>query len=158
MPHHSDTDKVLALRRSGTLNPHAGRVGHPLFVQSDFFDARDLVQLKYETLRALEKEGRSLAQAAAAFGLSRPTIYQARTRFQEQGMEGLLPGKRGPKRPHKLTPEVAQHLRDLLAKEPNLSAAELARRLRRRFKVKLHRRTIEKALTSRAKRGRATTP
>jgi transposase len=156
MPRDSNTDKVQALRRSGTLNPHADQVGHPLFAQSDFFDARDLVQLKYETLRALEKEGRPLAQAAAEFGLSRPTIYQARTRFQEQGMEGLLPGKRGPKQPHKLTDKVTQHLRDLLAKEPGLGAAELTRRLRRRFKVKLHRRTIEKALKAGLKKGRTT--
>ena len=157
VPPDSYTLKLQALRRNGTLNRRADRVGHPLFAQSDFFDARDLVQLKYETLRALEKEDRSLAQAAAEFGLSRPTIYQAKARFQAHGMEGLLPSKRGPKHPHKLTEEVSQHLRDLLAKEPDLSAGELARRLRQRFKVKLHRRTIEKALKAGAKRGRTVT-
>jgi transposase len=158
MSQDSQALKIQALRRNGTLNRRASQVGHPLFAQSDFFDARDLVQLKYEALRALEEEDRSLAQAAAQFGLSRPTIYQAKARFQAHGMEGLLPSRRGPKHPHKLTEEVLQHLREWLVKEPDLSAAELARRLRQRFKVKLHRRTIEKALKAQAKRGRVMTP
>jgi transposase len=158
MPQDSHSLKLQALRRNGTFNQRADRVDHPLFAQSDFFDARDLVQLKYEALRALEKEDESLAQAAADFGLSRPTIYQAKARFQAHGMEGLLPGKRGPKHPHKLTAEVSQHLREWLAKEPGLSAAELTRRLRQRFKVKLHRRTIEKAMKAGIKRGRTMAP
>jgi transposase len=158
MSQDSHSLKLQALRRNGTLNRRADRVGHPLFAQSDFFDARDLAQLKYEALRALEKEDWSLAQAAAEFGVSRPTIYQAKARFQAHGMEGLLPGKRGPKQPHKLTAAVSQHLREWLAKEPGLTAAELARRLRQRFKVKLHRRTIEKALKAGIKKGRAMTP
>lgn len=158
MPQDSQALKLQALRRNGTLNRRPDRVDHPLFAQTDFFDARDLVQLKYEALRALEKEARSLAQAAAAFGLSRPTIYQAKARFQAHGMEGLLPSKRGPKQPHKLTAEVSQQLQEWLAKDPDLNAAELAHRLRQQFKVKLHRRTIEKALKAGAKRGRTTTP
>lgn len=154
MPTDSESRaKRQALQNSGTFNPRSDRIGHPLFQQSDFFDPRDLVQLKYETLRALEKDGYSVAQAASQFGLSRPTIYQAQTHFQKEGLEGLLPRKRGPRRPHKLTEEVSRHLRDLRAGEPSLRADELARRVRERFQVKLHRRTIEKALKARAKRG-----
>jgi transposase len=150
--------KRRALQASGTFNPRSAEVRHPLFARSEFFDPQDLVQLKYETLRALEKDGYSIAQAAGEFGLSRPTIYQAQAHFQKGGLPGLLPRQRGPKRPHKLTGEVFAHLQDLRAKEPELNAGELARRLRQRFKVKLHRRTIEKALKARAKRGPRTTP
>lgn len=150
--------KRRALQDSGTFNPRSPEVGHALFARSDFFDPQDLVQLKYETLRALEKDGYSIAQAAEEFGLSRPTIYQAQAHFQEGGLPGLLPRQRGPKRPHKLTGEVLVHLQDLRQKEPELSTAELARRLRQRFKIKLHRRTLEKALKARAKRGRRTRP
>jgi transposase len=150
--------KRRALQDSGTFNPRSPEVGHALFARSDFFDPQDLVQLKYETLRALEKDGYSIAQAAKEFGLSRPTIYQAQAHFQEGGLPGLLPRQRGPKRPHKLTDEVLAHLQDLRQKEPGLSTAELARRLRQRFKIKLHQRTLEKALKARAKRGRRTTP
>ena len=157
-PDSAAHDKRRALQASGTFNPRSHEVGRALFARSDFFDPQDLVQLKYETLRALEKEGYSIAQAAAEFGLSRPTIYQAQAHFQEGGLPGLLPRQRGPKRPHKLTDEVLAHLQDLRQTEPGLSPAELTRRLGQRFKIKLHRRTLEKALKARAKRGRRTRP
>jgi transposase len=153
-PHLDPEAKRRALQASGTFNPRHERVGHPLFQQSDFFDPCDLLQLKYETLRALKEEGFSIARAAADFGLSRPTIYQAQNHFQERGLEGLLPGKPGPKSPHKLTAEVRQHLRELIQAEPELGARELARRVRQRFDLKLHPRTIEKASKSEAKKGR----
>jgi transposase len=155
MPSHLDPEaKRRALQASGTFNPRHDRVRHALFQHSDFFDPRDLLQLKYETLRAVEQDGYSIARAATDFGLSRPTIYQAQTHFEERGLEGLLPAKPGPKHPHKLTAEVRGHLQALLQAEPELRAGELARRVRRRLKIKLHPRTIEKALRSEAKRGR----
>ncbi len=156
MDEHSESmTKRRALEASGTFNPRAGEVRHPLFAGSDFFDPHDLVQLKYEALRALEKAGYSVAGAAREFGLSRPTVYQACSEFRQRGMEGLLPGKRGPKAPHKLTAEVKRTLEDLRTKQPELKAEELARRLGKRHKIAVHPRTIEKALRSdRAKRGR----
>jgi transposase len=155
MPQQPDSAaKRQALQASGTFNARHDRVRHPLFEKADFFDPRDLLQLKYETLRALQEEGYSIARAAAEFGLSRPTIYQTQHHFQERGLEGLLPDKPGPKHPHKLTTEVRGYLRELMAAEPGLAGRELARRVRQRFKVKLHPRTIEKASKSEAKRGR----
>ena len=146
--------KRKALQASGTLNPRHAQVLHWLFQKSEFFDPQDLLQLKYETLRALKQDQYSIAKAASEFGLSRPTIYQAQERFQTRGMEGLLPAKRGPRKPHKLTAEVLQHLQELSAAQPQLSARQLAARLRKRFKLKMHSRTIEKALNPKAKRGR----
>src|ERR1035438_10312953 len=64
--------KRQALEASGTFNPRSAKVRHPLFQQSEFFDPQDLLQLKYETLRALKAEGCSIAKAASDFGLSRP--------------------------------------------------------------------------------------
>lgn len=155
MPSQSDPQaKRQALIASGTFNPRHDRVRHPLFQQSDFFDPRDLLQLKYETLRALKEDGYSIARAAADFGLSRPTIYHTQNHFQERGLEGLLPDKPGPKSPHKLTAEVRRQLQELAAADPELGATELARRVRQRCQVKLHPRTIEKALQAEAKRGR----
>ncbi|MCL5096398.1 MAG: helix-turn-helix domain-containing protein [Candidatus Omnitrophica bacterium] len=148
--------KRKALQASGTFNARAGQVRHPLFQQSSFFDPEDLLQLKYETLRALEIESYPVAKAARDFGLSRPTIYQAQNQFQEQGLEGLLPHKRGPKAPRKLTDEVLQYFKDQVAAESDIKAEELARRVRQRFGVNLHPRTIQKALNGRAKGGRVT--
>jgi transposase len=152
MPDQPDP-KHQALRDNGTFNPRADQVQNALFRQSDFFDPQDLLQLKYETLRALEADRYSIAQAAREFGLSRPTIYQAQSQFQQQGLEGLLPHKRGPHNPHKLTAPVRNYLQELLAAEPSLLAEELARRVQERFKIELHPRTIQKALHPKAKRG-----
>jgi transposase len=124
-----------------------------LFTQNDFFDPHDLVQLKYETIRAVQVEGRAIAQAALDSGLSRPTIYEARENFRQEGIEGLLPEKRGPKNPRKLTPQIRGYLEELVASNPDLKAAVLVQRVRRRFSVLLHVRTVEKALR---KKGRQT--
>jgi len=148
--------KRKALQAAGTFNPRAAQVRHPLFQQSSFFDPQDLLQLKYETLRALEVEGCPIAQAAREFGLSRPTIYEAQTQFEQQGLEGLLPHKRGPKAAHKLTAEILQYLQQQAAAEPGVKAEELARRVRQRYTVQLHPRSIQKALQAKAKRGRST--
>jgi transposase len=147
------TAKQHALQATGTFNPRAAQVQHPLFQQSEFFDPHDLLQLKYETVRAIQVDRCPIAQAARQFGLSRPTIYQAQFQFQEQGLEGLLPHKRGPHNPHKLTPEVRQYLQEQKAAGPQLTAAELALQVRQRFRVSLHPRTIEKAWHAKAKRG-----
>ena len=147
------TTKRKALQAAGTFNPRAAQVRHPLFQQSSFFDPEDLLQLKYETLRAVEIEQCPIAKAARDFGLSRPTIYDAQTQLQQQGLEGLLPHKRGPKAAHKLTGEILQYVQEQAGAEPEINADELAKRVRQRFAVKLHPRTIQKALSGKAKRG-----
>jgi transposase len=146
--------KREALQATGTFNPRAAQVHHPLFQQSPFFDPEDLLQLKYETLRAVELEKCPVAKAARDFGLSRPTIYEAQAQLQQQGLEGLLPHKRGPKAAHKLTEEILRYVREQVAAQPEIKAEELARRVRQRFAVQLHPRTIQKALSGKAKRGR----
>ena len=57
-------------------------------------------------LRHARQDGVNKAEAAALFGLSRPTYYQAEAAFAREGLAGLLPRARGPKSAHKLTAEV----------------------------------------------------
>jgi hypothetical protein len=47
--------KTQALRQSGTFNPRPQDVRDELFQEKEFFDARDLVQVKYEMLRRVSK-------------------------------------------------------------------------------------------------------
>jgi transposase len=143
--------KIEALRSCGALNRNPQKVRHPLFTEHDFFDPHDMVQLKYETIRAVDVDGRPIAEASADFGLSRPTIYEAQENFRQEGFGGLLPQKRGPKKARKLTPEVRLYLEELVVSEPDLKAPALAARVRRRFGIVIHPRTVEKALV---KKGR----
>lgn len=138
--------KIEALRCSGALNRHPEKVRAPLFTEGGFFDPHDMVQLKYETVRAVEIDGRPIAQAALDFGLSRPTIYEAQQNLRQAGVEGLFPKKRGPKRARKLTPEVRRYIEELIGQKPDLKAAILVKRVHRRFGIVLHPRTVEKAV------------
>ena len=88
------------------------------------------------------------------FGLSWPTIYEARANLRQAGLEELLPEKRGPKKPRKLTPEVRHYLRELVGAEPDLKAALLLQSVRRRFGLLLHPHTVEKAVRKKGARHR----
>jgi len=138
--------KELALRQQGALNPHPQQVTDELFLTHQFFDARDMLQVKYEMLRRVETEGRPVNRSAAAFGFSRPSFYQAQTAFQQGGLPALLPHKRGPKQAHKLTAEVLAFLRQVRQQEPSLRPADLARRVQDQHGITVHPRSIERAL------------
>ena len=138
--------KIDALRGQGSLNAHPEDVTDPLFGGSDFFDARDLVQVKYEMLRRVRIDARPITESASAFGFSRPSFYQAQSAFELAGLGGLLPKKPGPQRAHKLSAEVMELLEQLLQADPSLRPADLAQRVLERFERKVHPRSIERAL------------
>ena len=89
---------------------------------------------------------------AAAFGLSRPSFYEARTAWQREGLAGLLPKKRGPRRGHKLTPEVVAFLERRRAEDAHVSAASLVREVEQRYGVRVHPRSVERALRRQEKK------
>ena len=146
--------KVDALRQAACLNAHPERVTDPLFAASDFFDGRDLVQVKYEMVRRVRTDGLTVAKSASAFGFSRPSFYQAQASLQREGLSGLLPKKRGPRRAHKLSAEAVSFLREQLSQEPSLSSADLAVRLRKGMRLQVHPRSVERALARAEKKRR----
>lgn len=136
-----------ALRAQGATHPHPQAVTDPLFRDSAFFDPNDLVQVKYEMLRSVEKEGRAVVEAAEAFGLSRPVFYVTQESFKREGLPGLLPRKRGPKRPHKLRDEVLAVLAQAIEEAGGmLGGEELAALLAERCGVQAHPRSILRRL------------
>lgn len=135
--------KEKALQDSGALNTHP--VTDALFSDSDFFDARDLVQVKYEMLRKVQKEGESVSSAAASFGFSRQSFYKVLSDFQRKGIAGLLPQKRGPQGGHKLTAEVMEFIKEFSTMEQPMSIPALLDEVERRFGVRVHRRSLERA-------------
>jgi len=146
--------KVEALHAHGALHPHPQDVRDPLFGSHEFFDARDLVQVKYEMVRRVEVDGHSVAQTTEAFGCSRPTFYQAQTAFKAQGLPGLVPRKRGPRGAHKLDDAVMAVVRALRIDDPTLSTPALLDHIRRRFGLVVHRRTLERAFRREEKKRR----
>lgn len=144
--------KVQTLRQSGTFNPRAGTIRDRLFLEEGFFDPQDLTQVKYEMLRRVEKEEMSISFVASSFGFSRPAFYKARRDFTREGLVGLIPRRRGPKEGHKLTREIVSFAERARAQEPSLRTPELVRRIQKEFAVRVHRRTVERALVAAKKK------
>jgi len=137
--------RVQALQARGALHSHPQDVVEPLFRDSAFFDPHDAVQVKYEMLRRVRTEPTSVSDAAADFGFSRPAFYQARAAFTRDGLPGLLPRKRGPKQPHKLTAEVLAVLAAARTDDGRVPRpTALAALLKRRFGIVAHPRSIER--------------
>jgi transposase len=135
-----------ALPDSGTINPHAQAVHDPGFTGNEFFDPRDLVQVRYEMLRRVRVEGRPISETVERFGVSRPTFYKAQADFERAGLAGLLPKKRGPRGPNKITPEVLHFIERLIAEDESMDIRALTRAILRRFDLSVHPRTVERAL------------
>src|ERR671925_906859 len=143
----ADRARQRALGAAGLLHPSPEAVTAPAFVeQPEFFAAFDKVQVKYEMLRAHLVNGESVTAAAAAHGYSRASFYLVARAFEDAGMVGLLderPGRRGPV---KLSAEVLGFLEARRRERPGASGAELAGEVEAALGVRLHRRTVEKAL------------
>ncbi len=147
-------EKIAALRRHHALNPRPQAVTDPTFTSGNpFFDTNDLVQVKYEMLRRVRQEGQRASQSAAAFGFSRPSYYDAQAVFEEGGLPALIPQRPGPRRAHKLSEEVVDFLEQALAEKTSLNSAGLAQLVEEQFGLGVHRRSIERALARRRKRG-----
>lgn len=144
--------KIESLREQRSLNPHPETVSDPLFEDSDFFDARDLVQIKYEMLRRARLDGVTVTDAARAFGLSRPSFYAALRALDSEGLAGLLPSRRGPRGAHKLTNEVLDYVEEVIRAEGTRDATVLSTRIAAQFDVEVHPRSIVRALKQREKK------
>jgi transposase len=137
---------VAALRAERSLNPRPEDVVDEEFRSSEFFDARDLVQVKYEMVRRVRVDGVPVSRSAAAFGFSRPSFYQAAAAVDEHGLAGLVPARPGPRRAHKLTEEVVAFARQAREDNPALRSNDLVELIAARFGVSVHPRSVERAL------------
>jgi transposase len=153
-PKHPDDDKAKCLKAYGALNPHPQKVTENVFSDSalDFFDPRDLVQVKYEMLRAVEKEGYSVKRASEAFGFSRPAYYQAQSLLKQEGLASLAKKRPGPKSAHKLTADVLDFIEEKVKEGVPLRARQLAPLIKEKFGKEIHPRSIERAMGRRKKK------
>jgi transposase len=143
--------KSQALARDGALNPHPEAVRDPLFTSNPFFDPKDLVQVRYEMVRRHDAEGMSISDAATSFGVSRPTFYKAQGAVAASGLAGLVPRPRGPKGGHKISAEVVDFVTNLQAEQPDLTTPQCVAAVDARFRIKVHRRSLERAMARKKK-------
>src|SRR2546429_9589524 len=85
-----------ALEKAGRVHPRPAAVTAGLFCsEHPFFLAADKVQVKYEMLRAVAVDGKTIVAAAAAHGYSRAEFYLVQAAVAERGMAGLADERRG---------------------------------------------------------------
>jgi len=138
------TSRHEEMRENGTFNHHADTVSAEIFSGSQFFDAHDLIQVKYEMLRAVEKENLDVSSASASFGFSRVSFYQIKKVFDENGVVGLIPKKRGPKGSRKLNGDDVEFAKNLVNTH---TKAQILKRLREERGVEISKRTLERQLS-----------
>jgi len=137
-----EIEKIDDLKKSGNLNPNASDVKDELFIRNDFFDPRDMIQVKYEMLRKVRKEDCSVKEAIYLFGLSRPYYYKMKHAFDQKGITGLLPKKRGPKGGYKLRDEIVKFIETIVGEDPTMMNYQIAQKIKDRFQLMIHPRTI----------------
>jgi transposase len=147
-----DDPKSKELLKHGALNPRPDRVKDSLFQENEFFDPKDLVQVKYEMIRRVRTDAGTVAGAAQSFGFSRPSFYQAHAAFEKEGLMGLVPKKRGPRTRHKLGSEVMAFIEDQCARDPAIRPRQLGEKIAEQFGITVHQRSIERALSNRKKK------
>jgi transposase len=147
----SQSEKNRLLKQYGTFNRQSGKIKEPIFHSNPFFDPHDLAQVKYEMVRQVTHDGKSISDASASFGMSRPTFYQAKEALEREGVLGLAPKKTGPKNRHKLNAEIMAFVEDQLAKDSDIGLAAIADLVQKKFSVSIHQRSIERALAAKKK-------
>ena len=144
--------KEAALAGARCLNPHPEQVTDPEFLASDFFDARDAVQVKYEMVRKVRAGGAPVTEAAAAFGYSRPAYYAAAAALESSGLDGLVPAGPGRAAPASSPRRSSPGPRSSWPPIPALRPAQLPDRIEDAFGVRVHPRSVERALARRRER------
>jgi transposase len=142
----SKNSKAKLLNKKGCLNTKPQQVKDEIFEKYDFFDPRDLIQVKYEMIRKVKKEEWTVERASKIFGFSRPSFYDAQRAFESGGIPGLIPKKRGPKHPHKLNEDVIIYLEECIEQDHKLKPTELLSLLEERFDLVVDVRSIQRAL------------
>jgi transposase len=129
---------------NGTYNKHYEKVKSARFIDDGFFDPMDIVQVKYEMLKEVMRDGKAVTDAADDFGFSRTAYYSIKDAFDKHGVSGLTPEKPGPKKPRKLTPKYQTQIDEYIARKPGISSGELAVILNKKGDITVSRRTIER--------------
>jgi transposase len=138
--------KDETLKRNGSFNNNHENVYAGIFNTVPFFDKRDIVQVKYEMIRAASKKEGSITEIADLYGFSRKSYYQISKAFEADGLCALLPKKTGPKGASKLNPEVLEFIDSFVAGHKNAKSKEISAALEAEKGINVHPRTIYRHL------------
>ena len=138
--------KEDALKQNGCFYHNHENVAAGIFKTAAFFDSRDIVQVKYEMIRAVSNSEGSITEISGTYGFSRKSYYQVLKAFQADGLYALIPQKPGPKKPHKLTDAATAFIDSFLAGNSKAKPKEISAALESETGISIHPRTIYRYL------------
>ena len=144
---------MKALKASGSYNRHAAAVNSPLFMGNEYFDPHDLVQVKYEMLRAVTNNEMTVTDASKQFGFSRAAYYKIEKNYTASGVGGLFLQKTGPKSPIKATDEIMRFVDELVGKDPDITNDRIIEELQEQKGLSLHKRSLQRERSKKKRQG-----
>ena len=144
--------KEAALAAARCLNPHPGAGDRPGVPGQRLLRRPGRGAGQVRDGAQGQGGGAPVTEAAAAFGYSRPAYYAAAAALESSGLEGLVPARPGPRGASKLTEEILAWAEEQLAADPGLRPAQLPDRIEEAFGVRVHPRSVERALARRRER------
>ena len=137
--------KIDFLAKESLLNPKPDRIKHPLFQTTDFFDPLDLPQVRYEMLRTVRIENKSITEACRLFGFSREYFYKLDRQFKDGGFLALLNSPKAGRRPIiALKQEIVNFIIRRKLESAKLSGDELRKEIEKNYKTVCSTRTVER--------------
>ncbi|ODS30209.1 MAG: hypothetical protein SCARUB_04678 [Candidatus Scalindua rubra] len=134
------------LAHLGALNKNPEKVTNSLFIERDFFDPLDNVQIKYEMLRANQVDNQKVSRICKQFNYSREAFYVILRKFKKHGIIGFLESSRQRKNTVMLNQDIVKMIIQTKFNNPNISGSKLARKINAKFNTDYKKRAIEKAV------------
>lgn len=134
------------LAHLGALNKNPEKVTNSLFIERDFFDPLDNVQIKYEMLRANQVDNQKVSRICKQFNYSREAFYVILRKFKKHGIIGFLESSRQRKNTVMLNQDIVKMIIQTKFNNPNISGSKLAQKINAKFNTDYKKRAIEKAV------------
>ncbi len=136
-------DKESRLRKSNTFNPKRDKIKDSIF-KDEIMDPQDLLQVRYEMVRAIEYDNKPIGEVSSAYGVSVTTARRYIDDLKKGGLKALVPGPKGPAGPSKLKKEASDFIDNYHKNNPKAGGAKIHAALEAKLRLGISKRTVER--------------
>ena len=146
-------DKLSRLKESNTFNAKSDKVSAQIFADNKLMDPQDLLQVRYEMVRAIELDNKPVNEICAEYGVSASTARRYLDDLRKGGLIALVPEPKGPSGPTKLTKEAVRFIEDYPKDSPRASGGKIHNALEAKLHLGISKRTVERYLSKKEQGG-----
>ena len=140
-------DKESRLKESNTYNPKSDMITASIFANNQLMDPKDLLQVRYELVRAIKCESKPIREICSEYGVSVSTARRYAEDLKKGGLIALVPEQKGPSGPTKLTKEASDFIDAYRKKNPESSGGKIHSALESKLHTGVSKRTVERYLS-----------